>query len=583
MFWVFLVSRSERDFRVVVVYALRAKELLPPEVGSPIITSICFSMGPFGQGKESFEKSALKCRLLVLDIAPEVSLLNKVFNLVLEATISSFVSLLRAYFDRIGGLVGVELYRVRSDSGVLGLTPLCQFIFSNVKSNSSAPSGLPMWRFISNIKVHLLLLQILSADSIVNKEMQMSYDRGAVGVHYCSTMASFAELSPSITACNQLLIFFFPETMGKCAVATLLLLVDLATLVLPSLADGCSYCTTSPPPPPAYTTPTPSPPPPSRLKPSPPPPTYTTPNPPPPILPPLPKPSPPPPPTYTTPSPPPPILPPLPKPSPPPPPTYTTPSPPPPILPPLPMPSPPPSPTYTTPSPPPPILPPLPKPSPPPPPTYTTPSPPPPILPPLPKPSPPPPPTYTTPSPPPPILPPLPKPSPPPAPTYTTPSPPPPLPKPSPPPPPTYATPSPSPPPPPTYTTPSPPPPAYVTPSPPTYATPSPPPPAYVTPSPPTQTPYPPSPTAPTCPIDTGELDSCVDLLGGLVHIIIGQGVSYQCCPVLEGLSDLDAAVCLCATIKAQALNIQILLSPALDVLADCGKQVPSDFECPDA
>ncbi|RZR79102.1 hypothetical protein BHM03_00004703 [Ensete ventricosum] len=286
---------------------------------------------------------------------------------------------------------------------------------------------------------------------------------------------------------TPLLIFFFPETMGKCAVATLLLLVDLATLVLPSLADGCSYCTTSPPPPPAYTTPTPSPPPPSRLKPSPPPPTYTTPSPPPPILPPLPKPSPPPPPTYTTPSPPPPILPPLPKPSPPPPPTYTTPSPPPP------------------------------------------------------------------------------------------------LPKPSPPPPPTYATPSPSPPPPPTYTTPSPPPPAYVTPSPPTYATPSPPPPAYVTPSPPTQTPYPPSPTAPTCPIDTGELDSCVDLLGGLVHIIIGQGVSYQCCPVLEGLSDLDAAVCLCATIKAQALNIQILLSPALDVLADCGKQVPSDFECPDA
>ncbi|RZR79101.1 hypothetical protein BHM03_00004702 [Ensete ventricosum] len=86
------------------------------------------------------------------------------------------------------GVVG--LYRVKLDYAVLGLAPLCLFIFSNAKSNSSVPSGLSMWRFISNIKVHLLLLQILSADSIVNKEMQMSYDRGAVGVHYCSTMAS---------------------------------------------------------------------------------------------------------------------------------------------------------------------------------------------------------------------------------------------------------------------------------------------------------------------------------------------------------------------------------------------------------
>ncbi|RWW77763.1 hypothetical protein BHE74_00014046 [Ensete ventricosum] len=91
---------------------------------------------------------------------------------------------------RQGVVPDVELYRVRLDYAVLGLAPLCRFIFSNAKSNSSVPSGLSMWVFISNIKVHLLLLQILSADSIVNKEMQMSYDRGAVGVHYCSTMAS---------------------------------------------------------------------------------------------------------------------------------------------------------------------------------------------------------------------------------------------------------------------------------------------------------------------------------------------------------------------------------------------------------
>ncbi|RZS09804.1 hypothetical protein BHM03_00040923 [Ensete ventricosum] len=33
------------------VYVLRAEELSPPEAGPPTITSICFSMGPFGWGE----------------------------------------------------------------------------------------------------------------------------------------------------------------------------------------------------------------------------------------------------------------------------------------------------------------------------------------------------------------------------------------------------------------------------------------------------------------------------------------------------------------------------------------------------
>ncbi|RRT71153.1 hypothetical protein B296_00002831 [Ensete ventricosum] len=48
-------SRSHLDLfsTIAYTYALRAKELSPPEVGPPMITSICFSLGLFRQGEES--------------------------------------------------------------------------------------------------------------------------------------------------------------------------------------------------------------------------------------------------------------------------------------------------------------------------------------------------------------------------------------------------------------------------------------------------------------------------------------------------------------------------------------------------
>ncbi|KAK4397850.1 proline-rich protein [Sesamum angolense] len=116
-----------------------------------------------------------------------------------------------------------------------------------------------------------------------------------------------------------------------------------------------------------------------------------------------------------------------------------------------------------------------------------------------------------------------------------------------------------------------------------------PPPPPTVTPKPPpTETPCPPPPPSPsppkaqeTCPIDTLKLGACVDVLGGLVHIGIGSSAKDTCCPVLQGLVDLDAAICLCTTIKAKLLNINIILPIALEVLVDCGKTPPSGFQCP--
>ncbi|KAK1325037.1 36.4 kDa proline-rich protein [Acorus calamus] len=84
-----------------------------------------------------------------------------------------------------------------------------------------------------------------------------------------------------------------------------------------------------------------------------------------------------------------------------------------------------------------------------------------------------------------------------------------------------------------------------------------------------------------SCPINALKLDACVSLLSDLVHISIGSQATEACCPVLEGLADLDAALCLCTAIRVKALNVNVVLPVALQVLADCGKHCPSDYQCP--
>ncbi|KAJ6831397.1 36.4 kDa proline-rich protein-like [Iris pallida] len=99
-------------------------------------------------------------------------------------------------------------------------------------------------------------------------------------------------------------------------------------------------------------------------------------------------------------------------------------------------------------------------------------------------------------------------------------------------------------------------------PTPPSAPKPSPTPPS----SPPSTPPKAPPPSS-GCPIDILKRDACVDVLGGLLHALLGGGeANRECCPVISGLADLDAALCLCATIKLKLLNIDILLPIALDV-----------------
>lgn len=117
--------------------------------------------------------------------------------------------------------------------------------------------------------------------------------------------------------------------------------------------------------------------------------------------------------------------------------------------------------------------------------------------------------------------------------------------------------------------------------------TPKPPPPP---PPPSSSTPCPPPPSSPStpstpkgkCPVDTLKLLACVDALNGLVHAVVGAKASDTCCPLLSGVADLDAALCLCTTIKAKGLNISLVLPVAISVLVnECGKHVPSSFQCP--
>ncbi|KAJ3681877.1 hypothetical protein LUZ60_014450 [Juncus effusus] len=111
-----------------------------------------------------------------------------------------------------------------------------------------------------------------------------------------------------------------------------------------------------------------------------------------------------------------------------------------------------------------------------------------------------------------------------------------------------------------------------------------------VTPSPkpyvPTPNPYVPTPTSPSgstgkCPMDALKLGVCANVLNLVKGVKVGMPPKEPCCPLLDGLIDLEAALCLCTAIKANVLGININLPINLSlVLNFCGKGVPEGFKC---
>ncbi|CAA7054428.1 unnamed protein product [Microthlaspi erraticum] len=104
-------------------------------------------------------------------------------------------------------------------------------------------------------------------------------------------------------------------------------------------------------------------------------------------------------------------------------------------------------------------------------------------------------------------------------------------------------------------------------------------------PSPSVPSPSVPSPSTPgssgICPIDALRLGVCANVLSGLLNVQLGQPSSQSCCSVIQGLADLEAAVCLCTALRANVLGINLNVPISLSILLNvCNKSLPSRFQC---
>ncbi|KAG7956907.1 hypothetical protein I3843_11G147900 [Carya illinoinensis] len=90
-----------------------------------------------------------------------------------------------------------------------------------------------------------------------------------------------------------------------------------------------------------------------------------------------------------------------------------------------------------------------------------------------------------------------------------------------------------------------------------------------------------PNPSRGSCPRDALKLGVCANLLGGLLNVTLGNPPVTPCCTLIQGLADLEAAVCLCTVIRANILNINLNIPISLSLLLNvCSRRAPSGFQC---
>ncbi|XP_010422218.1 PREDICTED: lipid transfer protein EARLI 1-like [Camelina sativa] len=83
------------------------------------------------------------------------------------------------------------------------------------------------------------------------------------------------------------------------------------------------------------------------------------------------------------------------------------------------------------------------------------------------------------------------------------------------------------------------------------------------------------------CPIDALRLGVCANVLSSLLNVQLGQPSSQSCCSLIQGLVDVDAAVCLCTALRANILGINLNVPISLSVLLNvCNRKLPSGFQC---
>ncbi|XP_028762556.1 14 kDa proline-rich protein DC2.15 isoform X2 [Neltuma alba] len=84
-----------------------------------------------------------------------------------------------------------------------------------------------------------------------------------------------------------------------------------------------------------------------------------------------------------------------------------------------------------------------------------------------------------------------------------------------------------------------------------------------------------------TCPRDALKLGVCANVLNGLLNVTLGQPPVTPCCTLIQGLADLEAAVCLCTALRANILGINLNIPISLSLLLNvCSRQVPRNFQC---
>ncbi|KAJ3687162.1 hypothetical protein LUZ61_016326 [Rhynchospora tenuis] len=87
--------------------------------------------------------------------------------------------------------------------------------------------------------------------------------------------------------------------------------------------------------------------------------------------------------------------------------------------------------------------------------------------------------------------------------------------------------------------------------------------------------------TSGSCPKNALKLGVCADVLQIIKGVKVGTQLTTQCCSLLGGLVNLEAAVCLCTAIKGNVLGINLNLPIDLSLILNyCGKSTPSGFKC---
>ncbi|KAF7828402.1 14 kDa proline-rich protein DC2.15-like [Senna tora] len=84
-----------------------------------------------------------------------------------------------------------------------------------------------------------------------------------------------------------------------------------------------------------------------------------------------------------------------------------------------------------------------------------------------------------------------------------------------------------------------------------------------------------------SCPRDALKLGVCANVLNGLLNVTLGQPPVSPCCTLIQGLADLEAAVCLCTAIRANILGINLNIPISLSLLLNvCSVRPPPSFQC---